>query len=755
MSDFITNVQSDTIYTVSDILIALGDLCDCPVVYKKHKNQETGKMESIAYYNVPCSFDTEATSFKLAKKKYAWIYSWQFGINGYCFVGRTKEELLQFINVLIEFFALNPNLRLVVYVHNLSYDFQFIRKWFKWTNVFAIDQRKICKAVTENGLEFRCSYILSGYSLEMLSTQLKSAKCDKLKSKFDYNKIRHQDTVLTDTELKYMTNDIKIIMIYIYDKLQNGETIASILSTKTSYVRKYVRDHTIGIRGPIGKKYRNLVSELTMWSDEYLSACRAFSGGFTHANPKWVDKTMRDVHSQDFTSSYPFCMCCLDVFPMTEGQLIETPTDGEFHKYTARPFVSIFDITFTGLRLRTDVPDAIISKSKVRNPETGKEIDDWDCLANNGRIIMVDIPCTTTITSIDYESIIKFYEWDSITITNLWYYKANYLPANYIRCVLDFYRKKTEYKNKEGDKEHTEEWYKTIYQWAKENTNSTYGMMVTAIIRALIDYDAESEYNITPISKMSVDDLCKSIDNYNNSKTRFLSYLWGVFVTAAARRNLYTAIIEMGDDYIYSDTDSVKYINHNKHTEYFDRYNAWVDNCYSLVMKHYKKEGFTYDDFAPCDVKGERHPLGYWDWETQKNPYKRFKTLGAKRYLVEQSDGYHMTVAGCPKGSGHYVYDAEKDEDVEIPTIDYIIQKYTKINPDFDIFEWFATDAKVKPDEVVKLCHTYIDDECELTVTDYQGIPAHVKSESSVHMENIGFRFDRADEFSSFLLGYV
>ena len=90
MSDFITNVQSDTIYTVSDISIALGDLCDCPIVYKKHKNKETGKMESIAYYNIPCSFDTECTSFKLAGKKYAWMYAWQFGINGYCFVGRTK-----------------------------------------------------------------------------------------------------------------------------------------------------------------------------------------------------------------------------------------------------------------------------------------------------------------------------------------------------------------------------------------------------------------------------------------------------------------------------------------------------------------------------------------------------------------------------------------------------------------------------------------------------------------------------------------
>ena len=49
----------------------------------------------------------------------------------------------------------------------------------------------------------------------------------------------------------------------------------------------------------------------------------------------------------------------------------------------------------------------------------------------------------------------------------------------------------------------------------------------------------------------------ETIEKYNNKKNRFLFYPWGIFVTSIARHNLWMAIIEFGDDYIYSDTDSI------------------------------------------------------------------------------------------------------------------------------------------------------------------------------------------------------
>ena len=54
---------------------------------------------------------------------------------------------------------------IVIFVHNLSYEFQFIKDFFEWTNIVATSNRKIISAETDR-LVFRCSYCLSNLSLE-------------------------------------------------------------------------------------------------------------------------------------------------------------------------------------------------------------------------------------------------------------------------------------------------------------------------------------------------------------------------------------------------------------------------------------------------------------------------------------------------------------------------------------------------------------------------------------------------------------
>ena len=126
--------------------------------------------KKITYLNIEAAFDIETTSMKIGETKVAFMYVWMFGIEfgKETYYGRTWEEFVTLCEGLQKSFQLNDKRRLVVYVHNLGYEFQFMRKYFEWTEVFSGSERKPMKAFTSLGIEFRDSYILSGYPLVAL-----------------------------------------------------------------------------------------------------------------------------------------------------------------------------------------------------------------------------------------------------------------------------------------------------------------------------------------------------------------------------------------------------------------------------------------------------------------------------------------------------------------------------------------------------------------------------------------------------------
>ena len=88
-----------------------------------------GKKQYIS--NIPCVFDIEVSSFYNSNnEKQCCMYAWVFGLNGRCIRGRTWKEFLDLIDYLVKVYELNNDKRLIIYVHNLSYEFQFIMKYF-------------------------------------------------------------------------------------------------------------------------------------------------------------------------------------------------------------------------------------------------------------------------------------------------------------------------------------------------------------------------------------------------------------------------------------------------------------------------------------------------------------------------------------------------------------------------------------------------------------------------------------------------
>ena len=520
------------------------------------------------------------------------MYIWTCNVNGTTFIGRTWKQFTQLLDIMSEVFGLiKYNKRCLIYVHNLEYEFQFMRKWFDWHDIFADDKRQPLYAVTKGGVEFRCSYRLSGYSLVKLADELRYYKTQKMVGDLDYSFIRHSNTPLTDKELKYCTQDTQVVVCYIQEEIDKNGDIAHIPYTKTGYVRRYCQDECLAIHKQNdnvsrlkGLMYRDVMQSLTLTYDQYKMCKAGFQGGFTHANINYVNETLHDVGSIDFTSSYPFTMMA-QYFPMSSPREVEVHDMKDLEFYLSS-YCCLFEVQFINLKPLTTIENPI-SSSRCSYLE-GYHI-------NNGRVIDAKI-LETTITELDFDIYRNFYTWDGIKIGKFLVFYRGYLPTNLVKCLVKFYKDKTTLKGVAGKEEE--------YLQGKAMLNSAYGMAVTDIVRDDLEYHQEmyaDEWQVgseTPVSQLN---------RYNKNPSRFLYYPWGVWVTAHARHNLFKGIKAFGSDYVYSDTDSIKAKNMDRHQDFIKNYNLHVRE---QLEKAADFHGIPMSDFEPETIKGEKKLIG-------------------------------------------------------------------------------------------------------------------------------------------------
>lgn len=658
--------------------------------------------------NVPCAFDIETSSFYEGDEKRVIMYIWQFAFNGYVIIGRTWGDFKKLLNALMLKFNIDEDNRLYIYVHNLSYEFQFMRKWLKWENIFAVDKRQPIKALTTDGFEFRDSYILSGYSLAKTGEQLHTYKVAKLVGDLDYEKIRTPLTKLTKDEIHYCINDVLVVSAYIQEQIEMYGSIVKVPLTNTGRVRDYCRKACFNgfskdktEQKKTKYEYRDLMKCLTLTPDEYQLMQRAFMGGFTHANAYRVNETLHDVASYDFTSSYPFVMVS-EMFPMGKGTKRKI-TSLEQYEHLEKSFLMVFDMELTGVKqkIKADNPISVSKCWKLEN-----------AIENNGRVAYAD-RVVTSGTNIDLDIYRKFYDIEHCRITNCYSYIKGYLPKNFILALLQLYNDKTQLKGVAGKE--------VEYLHSKGMLNSGYGMIVTDIVKDEQIYDSD-RWDVEHA------DIETAIEKYNTNKSRFLFYPWGIFVTAYARRNLFSAIATIGMDYCYSDTDSVKILNHEKYEDYFKRYN---DNVVTKIKRVCKFYNIDESLFSPKTIKGKTKTIGLWDYE---GVFTWFKTLGAKRYIYVQDDDLHVTIAGVGKSKAR----------------EYLLKKYKNYENIFNHFK----DGLVFPENYTgKLTHTYIDDIMEGEVLDIDGNVYQYRELSGVHLSKTPFNMSMTALFIKYLQG--
>ena len=698
--------------------------------FKSYKKRGT----EYRLLNVPSAFDTETTTIS---EEEGTMYVWMWGLNGTVMVGRTWEEFEYVCRKLETRLHLDGETLLPVYVHNLGFDFQFMRKHLDIDELFAMEELKPMYAIANKAFKFMCSYILTGKGLAECGKSLTTYKVSKKIGDLDYSLPRHSQTPLTAQEIGYCINDVLVVMALIRECMEQEGDITRIPLTKTGYARRKCRNACLYPKNDMKShfQYVRMMEGLRLKPDEYIMSKRAFAGGFTHANAWYVGMTLHDVTSYDFTSSYPAVMVCKK-YPMSAGHFVDTSKWGknsekELNKLCSRLNV-IMDIELKDVD-ETFVFDHYISASRCQ------QVD--DPLVDNGRIVSAK-RIRLTCTELDYDIIKKTYSWSKLKVHRLYYYYPNYLPKSYIETVLSLYQDKTKLKGVEGKE--------SEYALLKELVNSLYGMMVTDICKDDIVYENNEWHKIKGDSFNSIEEYAQSriekIDDYNTSESRFLSYLWGVYVAGHARHNLWEGIMECGDDYKYADTDSIKITNVDKHIDWINNYNERVTEEMKAVCKHYD---IDFEMTRPKTIYGEEKPLGVWDFDGH---YKTFKTLGAKRYLVEDDSGaLKITVAGVNK------HDA----------ILYLKEKYGASEA---VFNAFKNDLTIpgtndlgrpikRPDGTLvdcpsgKLVHRYIHDETSGTLTDYLGNTAEWHELSSVTLTPTSYTLGLSGDFESFLLG--
>lgn len=561
------------------------------------------------YQRKPMTFDIETSKIPTDDEGHyeAFMYIWQVCIEGNVVFGRRWEELQEFMQKVVNAYKLSEEERVVVYIHNLSFEFQFIQDYFKFTDVFAMASRSILTAKTAH-LEFRCSYKLSNMSLAKFIENTPNTLHYKGVDDLDYATVRTPDTELTEVEYGYCFNDVKGLYECVMELLKE-DNIATIPLTSTGYVRR-------DCRNAMNKNKNNrkmfLRSRLTLLQYKLLREC--FRGGNTASDRYLTNLILKIVGSYDLSSSYPFQMIARE-YPLGKWNYGVIPDIKTLEEYNSK-YCTIARYSFKNIRLRDEKPIPYIPQSKCLALGDDREI-------YNGRILHADF-LTISMTNIDFDIVKEQYEYDEIAVEEFHYSRKGLLPKELRDTIMYYFEKKSKLK---GDEEHYYEYMKS-----KNKLNSIYGMTVTNILNTEIEYH-DGEYTE---KKMTEEEMQEALDKYYKNHRSFLNYSWGVFVTAYARRELEDGLNIAGLDTIYCDTDSVKFIgNHDKE---FEAYNERLNKeCEERGIKNY------------AEVNGKRFYMGIFDKE---KGYDEFITLGAKKYAFLQNGKLGITVSGLSKKKG-------------------------------------------------------------------------------------------------------
>lgn len=578
--------------------------------WQKRQRGNPKTRNPVIYKDCVTAFDIETTRIKECEQSVMYIWQWCFS-DRCTVIGRTWTELEVFIQRITAGWP--ENARVCAFVHNLSYEFAFLRgvHYFQPGEVFAVRSRKILKAQWD-AVEFRCSYMHSNMSL---AEYLKKMGAEHQKTELDYDRPRYPWTELTPEELEYCVNDVVgLVEALKIEMAADGDNLYTFPLTSTGYVR---RDAKRAMRGVHHSWLADQLPDL----ETYHMLREAFRGGNCHANRYYAEQLVHNAHSADRSSSYPDVQCnCL--FPVSKFfPYKDCGLDDLMLLIVKRKRAVLARVSMSNVRLREKLWGCpYLSCDKCRNIMGG----DFD----NGRILRADY-LETTITDIDLRIIIEEYAADDIKFYDVRHARYGPLPAPLIAETIEYYRRKTTLKGVPGQE--------VFYTKAKNKLNSIYGMMAQNPVKRSIIYTQDGVIDENGNIDYYPEENAEDAELLEKSNRRaFLCYQWGCWVTAWARYRLEEGIKlahAPGAEFLYCDTDSVKYL-------------GFIDwEAYNEQRKADSLKSGAWAD----DPQGVRHYMGVYE---QEHDMEAFCTMGAKKYVYIDRGRLVCTIAGVGKTAG-------------------------------------------------------------------------------------------------------
>lgn len=591
-------------------------------VQKKGQGHRT--YDKKQYRDIICAFDIETT--RIDEIEQAVMYIWQFQVGTYCTViGRTWDEFLTFVQRIKQ--AIKDDY-IVVYVHNLSYEIQFLQGIYDFQpdDIFCIKPRVVLKAIM-SCLELRCSYKLSNMSLDEYCTKM-GVEHKKVEG-FDYSKKRYPWTELTREEMLYCINDVRGLVEAVKVEMDaEHDNLYTIPLTSTGYIRREAKE---AMRHYPRKELKDGLPGF----DVYTLLRRAFRGGDTHANRFFAgDLLDGPIYSYDRASSYPHVQMVyrfpMGVFRPMKSEIMGTADalDYVIDLMDRRNKACLVDIAIWdyGLKERYwPAPPLMSHKCREYNPKI--------TVIDNGRVLRCDY-LETTVTDIDLRILLET-TCEKTTIIPLkgYYTHYGYLPSSFRALIMKYFKAKCELKGVKGQE--------VYYVKSKNKLNSFYGLTAQSPVRQSVKFflgmylrrydldDSErkqkilDDLGIPEIEDEIIDELLKPdnqlLEAYN--KKAYLPYQWGVWTTAWARWELYQmqrTVFDAGGDLLYWDTDSVKFRGNVDFTGYNKRITKQAKEREAII---------TYNN--------KDYILGFAEYE---GCYSKFITHGAKKYCrIEES----------------------------------------------------------------------------------------------------------------------